>query len=128
LECLLEEVFAKAYNECFVVDDRGGVAECAAFAEDFLAGLFFLFGAADVDVEVLEFNVVVFEVLFGHFAPYAGAEGVDYDLVLVVFTLNFGKRHNDSLSMVKVRLILTLLGVVVGAGASARACVEWLVA
>ena len=103
-------VFAEACDERFVVYDGCGVAECAAFAEDLLAGLFFLVWLAEVNVDVFEFHVVVSQILLGHLAPDAGAERIDSNLVLVIFSWNFRKRHDVSLGMVKVRLILTLLG------------------
>ena len=82
-------VFAEARYYCFVVDDGCGVVEVAAFAEDLLADLFFFLGFAHVDVDVFEFDVVVFQELFGHFAPDACAEGINDNLVVGFFTLNF---------------------------------------
>jgi hypothetical protein len=97
LECLFELVFAEACYEFFVVDDYGWVAEVAAFAEDVLVDLFFFFWTANVDVNVFEFDFVVFEVLFSHFAPDAGAECVNDNLVLILFSLDFREGHGFSL-------------------------------
>jgi hypothetical protein len=103
-------VFAEACYEFFVVDDYGWVAEVAAFAEDVLVDLFFFFWTANVDVNVFEFDFVVFEVLFGHFAPDAGAECVKDNLVLVLFSLDFREGHGFSLGMVNLAVDINFFG------------------
>jgi hypothetical protein len=55
--------------------------------------LFFFFWFGHVYIDEFEFDIVVFQVLLGHFAPDACTESVDNDLVVVLFTLDFRKRH-----------------------------------
>jgi hypothetical protein len=52
-----------------------------------------VFGA-EVNVYVFEGDVVVFEVLFGHFTPDASAEGVNENLVFTVTSSYFNNIHN----------------------------------
>ena len=53
-----------------------------------------VFVACLVDVHVFVFDVIVFQVFFGHFAPGACAYGVKEDFVCVVFSFNFGFLHS----------------------------------
>ena len=71
---------------------------------DLLTDLFFLFGFGHVYVDEFESYVVVFEELFGHFAPDACAESVHDNFVVVSFTWNFRKRHDSSLAMLSLRV------------------------
>jgi len=97
LKCLFQQVFSESCDELFIVDNDGWVVEVAAFALDLLADLFFLFWFGHVYLDEFERDVVVFEKLFGHFAPYACAESVYDNLVFGFFTWDFGKRHDSSL-------------------------------
>jgi len=93
LEVLLDEVFAEAVDEGFVVDYDDWVAEASAFAEYVLFDLIQVFLCALVYVDVFVLDAVVFEVLFGHFAPCACAQRVQEDSVLGVFSGDFLYLH-----------------------------------
>src|SRR3990172_6034268 len=92
-ESLLQFVFAESCYEDVVVHDRGWVIEGAAFACDLFADLFFFVFFAEVNVDVFVCYFVVLEELFCHFAPYAGAESVHDDLVVVLFSFDFVEMH-----------------------------------
>lgn len=63
---------------------------------DVLADFVFVVFGAEVHVDVVKVDVVVFEVLFGHFAPDAGAEGVNENFVFAVTSSNFNNIHDKS--------------------------------
>jgi hypothetical protein len=84
-ENLLELVFAEASDQYGIVYDYGWVAETSAFAEDVRANFLLVHFITQINIHILVFDVIVFQVLLGHFAPYAGAESVHENFVFAVF-------------------------------------------
>jgi hypothetical protein len=75
----------KTSNQHFIVYDYRWVAKGSAFALNVLANFLFILFFAQVHIHILVFDVVVFQKLFGHFAPSACAERVQNNLVLAFF-------------------------------------------
>src|SRR3972149_9939818 len=90
---LLKQVLAETRDHNFIIHDGRGIAEVTTFALNVFANFFLDVFLEHVYIDILEFDVVVFQELFGHLAPDACAQRVQNNLMLVFLTCNLGELH-----------------------------------
>ncbi len=77
----------------FIVYDYGWVGKSSSPTQNVLPYRFFVFSAAQINVNIFVFNFQVLKSLFCSFAPAAGAYGIQDNFMLTIFALNFCCQH-----------------------------------